>query len=81
MLSYVFRFKLPEISTSKVIKDLVRSFSIERPFKRQSSLSWDLSKVLEFLSSPPFEPLEDCSLRDLISKTLFSRGPGHGKKN
>ena len=33
--------------------------------------SWDLLKVLEYLRSPVFEPLDQCSLRDLTRKTLF----------
>ena len=33
--------------------------------------SWNLLKVLEFLRSSVFEPIHQCSLRDLTRKTLF----------
>ena len=33
MLSSVFRLKLPEISLSPVIKDLIRSFRVETPVR------------------------------------------------
>ena len=57
MLSSVFKFCLPEISTSP------------RPVHR--SPSWDLDKVLEYLSGPPFEPLADASFRNKTRKALF----------
>ena len=70
MLSAVFRFVLPEISTS-VLHDLLRSFSVEAPVRSITPPSWDLLKVLEYLKSPVFEPLHQASLRDLTRKTLF----------
>ena len=71
MLSAVFRFVLPEISTSPVLHDLLRSFSVEAPVRSVTPPSWDLLKVLEYLKSPVFEPLHQASLRDLTRKTLF----------
>ena len=71
MLSAVFRSVLPEISTSTVIHDLLRSFRVEAPIRSVTPPSWDLLKVLEFLKSPVFEPLNQASLRDLTQKTLF----------
>ena len=71
MLSMVFRSRLPELSTSSVIKDLVRSFSIARPRVSMSPPSWDLETVLRALRSHPYEPLESCDFRALSSKTLF----------
>ena len=71
MLSSVFRFKLPDLSSSPVIKDLLRSFEISRPRGGVVPPSWDLDKVLGFLRGPPFEPLSEASLRDLSKKTLF----------
>ena len=59
MLSSVFKFCLPEISTSPILKDLTRSFEISAPRPVHRSPSWDLDKVLEYLSGPPFEPLAD----------------------
>ena len=71
MLSAVFRSVLPEISTSPVLHDLLRSFRVEAPARSITPPSWDLLKVLEYLKSPVFEPLHQSSLRDLTRKTLF----------
>ena len=71
MLSAVFRSVLPEISTSAVLHDLLRSFRVEAPIRSVTPLAWNLLTVLEFLKSPIFEPLQQASLRDLTRKTLF----------
>ena len=71
MLSAVFRHRLPEISTSSVLRDLLRSFEISRLSHGLSPPSWDLDKVLGALRVAPFEPLESASLRDLTKKVLF----------
>ena len=71
MLSSVFRHRLPEISSSVVLKDLIRSFSSGRTSSDISPPSWDLDKVLQALRSAPYEPLESASLRNLTKKTLF----------
>ena len=55
MLSSVFKFCLQEISSSHFLKDLVRSFEILAPRPLHHSPIWDLDKVLEYLSGPPFE--------------------------
>ena len=57
ILSAVFRSVLPEISTSSVLHDLLRSFRVEVPARSITLPSWDLLKVLEYLKSPVFEPL------------------------
>ena len=46
MLSAVFRFQLPEISSSPVIHDLLRSFKVEVPCRAVRPPSWDLEVVL-----------------------------------
>ena len=71
MLSSVFQFKLPALGEDRVLHDLVRSFSIERPRRPQAPPSWDLDAVLRHLMSSAFEPLESVSLRALTKKTLF----------
>ena len=71
MLSAVFRTVLPEISTSPVIQDLLRSFKVEAPCRAIRPPTWDLLKVLTYLRSSVFEPLSNASLRDLTRKTLF----------
>ena len=70
MLSGVFRFVLPEVSSHFVLRDL-RSFRLERPLPSSRFPPWDLSRVLSFLRGPPFEPLSSCSLWDLTRKVLF----------
>ena len=52
MLSSVFKFCLQEISSSPILKDLVRSFEISAPPPLHHSPPWDLDKVLEYLSGP-----------------------------
>ena len=71
MLSAVFRSVLPEISTSVVLHDLLRSFRVEAPIRLVTPPAWNLLTVLEFLKSPIFELLRQASLRDLTRKTLF----------
>ena len=71
MLSAVFRFVLPSISSHPVFHDLLRSFCIESPLPSSRVPPWDLLRVLSFLRGPPFEPLSSCSLRDLSCKVLF----------
>ena len=70
MLSLVFRWKLPDLSTSSVIRDLIRSFSIQRPLRKVSPPDWDLDLVLKALRLPPYEPLAEASFRDLTKKAL-----------
>ena len=71
MLAAVFKFPLPEISSSPVLKDLVRSFEISAPRPIFPPPPWDLDKVLEFLSGPPFELLARASFLDKTKKALF----------
>ena len=71
MLSAVFKFPLPEISTSPILKNLIRSFEISAPRPLFLPPPWDLDKVLQFLSGPPFEPLARASFLDKTKKALF----------
>ena len=71
MLSAVFKFPLPEISTSLILKDLFRSFEISSTRLVFPPPPWDLDKVLEYLSDPPFEPLAKASFLDKTKKALF----------
>ena len=71
MLALVFRWKLPEISDSPALRDLIRSFVVQRPRFPVSPPNWDLSLVLAYLRSPPFEPLGEATFRNLTIKTLF----------
>ena len=71
MLSAVFKFPLPEISTSPILKDLIRSFEISAPRPLFPPPPWDLDKVLQYLSGPPFELLARASFLDKTKKALF----------
>ena len=71
MLSAVFKFPLPEISTSPILKDLIRSFEISAPRPLFPPPPWDLDKVLQYLSGPPFEPLARASFLYKTKKALF----------
>ena len=70
MLSGVFHFILPDLSSHFVLYDL-RSFRLERPLTSSRIPPWNLSLVLSFLQGTSFEPLSSCSLRDLSRKVLF----------
>ena len=55
MLSTVFRFKLPELSEHHALRDLFRSFAVERPRVPLIPPSWDLDIVLKHLMSSAYE--------------------------
>ena len=71
MLSTVIHFKLPEISSASVLRDLIRSFKVEAPVRAIGPPSWNLDLVLHFLNSSTFEPLALSSLCNLTKKVLF----------
>ena len=71
MLSAVFRFVFPDVSSHPVLHDFLWSFRIERPLPSSRIPPWDLLGVLSLLRGPPFEPLSSCSLQDLSRKVLF----------
>ena len=71
MLSAVFRFHLPALSTHPVLRDLLRSFWVSAPSYLIRPPSWDRSKVLRFFLSCAFEPLRHTPLRALSKKVLF----------
>ena len=71
MLSAVFRFHLPSLSSDPVLHDLLRSFNLSSAERVLRPPAWDLSRVLRFLNSSHFEPLSQASLRALSQKTLF----------
>ena len=71
MLSGVFRFVLPELSSHFILYDLILSFRLEHPLSFSCFPPWDRLVVLQFLHGPPFEPLTSASLRSLTQKVLF----------
>ena len=71
MLSVVFRFQLPSLSSHPVLRDLLRSFCLESAEHQLRPLAWDLSLVLRFLNTSTYEPLSVTPLRALTQKVLF----------
>ena len=71
VLSAVFRFHLPSLSSDPVIRDLLRSFRLSSAERVLRPPAWDLSTVLTYLVSLAFEPLSQTSFRALTLKTLF----------
>ena len=71
VLSAVFRFHLPSLSSDPVIRDLLCSFRLSSAERVLRPPAWDLSKVLTYLVSSAFEPLAQASFRSLTLKTLF----------
>ena len=69
MLAAVFEFPLPEISTSPILKDLIRSFEISAPRPIFPPPPWELDKVLQFLS----QGLHLSPLREHLSWTRRRR--------
>ena len=65
MLSAVFKFHLPALSSSRVLWDLLRSFRVSAPSYPMRPPSWELLMVLRFLNSGSFEPLRAALLRTL----------------
>ena len=70
MLSAVFCFQLPSLSSHPVLHDLLRSFALESAAQQLRPPAWDLTLVLRFLAST-FEPLAEAPLRVLTQKVLF----------
>ena len=53
-LSAVFKFHLPELGDNFILRDLIRSFELQRPHRPVRPPSWDLVKVLTYLCGPVF---------------------------
>ena len=71
MLTSVFKYRLPELSDYFLLRDLIRSFELERPVRSPCPPTWDLYRVLECLRGPVFEPLASKDLRMVPCKVLF----------
>ena len=82
VLSAVFRFHLPSLSSDPVIRDLLRL--LPTFFSGACATSpWlgNLSKVLTYLVSPAFELLSQASFRALTLTTLFLLALATAKKS
>ena len=71
ILSAVFRFHLPSLSSDPVIRDLLRSFRLSSGERVLRPPAWDLSRVLHYLISPVFEPLSQAPFRALFFFFFF----------
>ena len=78
MLSAMFTFTLPKISSNLVLKDFLLSFYLKHPMIPVTAPPWDLQVVLGFLRSSSFEPLSSLS-KGIDEKDMFSFGSGHCK--
>ena len=70
-LVFVFKFCLPELLGSFILRGLIRSFEIEWPRRPVGPPSWDLVKVLTYLRGSTFEPLASKPLRFVTMKVSF----------
>ena len=80
MLSAVFRFKLQELGEHHVLRDILRSFAVERPRFPRVPLSWDLDVVFRHLMSSEYEPLESFVAKRVgelqaLSRQVAFQGP------
>ena len=71
MLTFVFKYRLPELSDHFLLRDLIRSFELERPIRSPCPQTWDLCCVLDYLQGPVFEPLASKDLCTVTCKILF----------
>ena len=71
VIQSVLRHNDINISQNHDISDVIRSFIIERPVARKTTVGWNIDIVLKHLCSGKYEPLNSISLRDLTKKTLF----------
>ena len=67
----VFKFRLPELLDSFVLKDLICSFEIECPRRPVGPPLWDLVKVLIYLRGSTSEPLASKPLHLVTMKVSF----------
>ena len=78
-LALIFRYRLPEVSTSPVLADLIRYFELSA-VRRQPVVQWDLKAVLAALREPPYEPIREVNLCLLTCKVLFLVALGTAKR-
>lgn len=59
------------IGTNPFISHLLKGMFNERPPVRKLAPSWSINDVLQCLSKPPYEPMQNAPLDALTHKTLF----------
>ena len=55
----------------KTISDMIASMELQRPRVTPVLPQWDLCIVLEALSKPPYEEIQEASSKHLTLKTVF----------
>ncbi|XP_068212671.1 uncharacterized protein [Palaemon carinicauda] len=70
-LGQVFLLKGIDLGASRHISMLIKSFEQSYPPFSSRVLQWDVARVLDMLSKPPFEPLKDIVDRNLTLKAVF----------
>ncbi|XP_068204646.1 uncharacterized protein [Palaemon carinicauda] len=70
-LGQVFLLKGIDLGSSRHISMLIRSFEQSCPPSSPRVPKWDLARVLDMLSKPPFKPLKDIVDRNLTLKAAF----------
>ena len=71
MLAAVFSYNFKSVFESKILTDLIRAFAVEVPRRTCAKPSWDLDKVLSYLSSEKFLDMNKISFELLTKKVLF----------
>ena len=59
------------MGSNPVLRELIRSFELQRPVQRSLTPKWDLSWVLVCLQKAPYEPLHKASKLHITIKTTF----------
>ncbi|XP_068240306.1 uncharacterized protein [Palaemon carinicauda] len=70
-LGQVFLLKGIDLSSSRHISMLIKSFEQSCPPSSPRVPQWDLARVIDMFSKPPFEPLKDIVDRNLTLKVVF----------
>ena len=61
-----------DVVQDRIISDMMCSMELERPRVTLVLPEWDLGVVLEALSKPLYEPLQEASLKYLTYKTVLA---------
>ena len=61
----------PCLSSSFLIRDVLKGASLKQAKDPRRAPLWDLFLVLSYLTGPPFEPLKSLCLKNLTLKTVF----------
>ena len=73
-LASVFKYRLPDLQDSFILRDLIRFFELERP-QPVGPPAWDLVKVLFYLRSSVLEPLSPKPFRVITMKGWRASSP------